>query len=234
MYRHLFFRPDLRDCILEDRCLLATPNLGVILLTTSGFTLIIPFPGANTSAAGSLGSAGPSGGTASSVSGVPIPTSLYVTGSNGISSLRPGNITGVPSLAGGTTGAGGISVTVQVGSGADDASAPQTNNVVTPATVADPTLRTLLPPIGGSISSSSSAVLPPGQSYQDTAPVPPPPPLSTAFPVAPAPSSSGSGMYSPNPQMGAPTLGPMSRSRGVSSPLPGSMVPASPMMPGNN
>src|SRR6516165_2477485 len=67
MKSRLLFRPDLTDCILEDRSLLATPNLGIIILTSSGYALITPFPGANSSAGGSLGSNGPSGGSASGV-----------------------------------------------------------------------------------------------------------------------------------------------------------------------
>jgi hypothetical protein len=41
-------------------------------------------------------------------------------------------------------------------------------------------------------------------------------------------------MYAPNPQLGAPTLGPFNRARSMSSPLPGSMVPVNPLLPGNN
>ena len=42
--------------------------------------------------------------------------------------------------------------------------------------------------------------------------------------------------YAPNPQAGAPTLGPfnLNRSGGMANPIPGSLVPVSPMMPGNN
>ena len=103
MNSHLAFRPDLNNCILEERSLLAT-NFGVIVLTTSGLSFNIPFPGANNAAGGSLASGGAAAGSASSVSGVPVPTSLYITGSFGISSLRPGNITGNPGI-GGATGA---------------------------------------------------------------------------------------------------------------------------------
>jgi len=227
------FRPDLRDCILEERSLLATPNLGIILLTTSGFTLITPFPGANTSAAGSLGSSGPSGGTASSVSGVPIPTSLYVTGSNGISSLRPGNITGVPSLSGGAPGAGGISLTIQVGSGANDASGVATNNVVSLTTVGDPTGPTFIQ-IGGTIPTTSSPPLPLGQPPRATNPLTPSAGNGVLNQTAPGPGSMGGGMYTPNPQSGAPTLGPFNRGRSMTGPLPGSLVPVTPLLPGNN
>ena len=98
MNNRLMFRPNLVDCILEERMAPAIANLATIILTTTGFTLIEGFPGANSSGAGSVGSN--SGATsAASVSGVATPTSLYITGTQGISSLRPGNITGVPSLA---------------------------------------------------------------------------------------------------------------------------------------
>ncbi len=39
------FRPDLQDCLLEDRLSPVVSNLGVIVLTTGGFYLLIPFPG---------------------------------------------------------------------------------------------------------------------------------------------------------------------------------------------
>jgi hypothetical protein len=234
-------KPDLDNCRLEDRTLPAIPNLGIFVLTQSGYALITPFPGANTSAAGSLGSSGPSGGSASSVSGVLIPTSLYITGNGGISSLRPGNITGVPSLAGGAAGAAASGITIQVGSGADEANGPSgsgsgaTANVVSLTTVADPTQRPLFIQIGTTSSASSSPVLPPGQSYRDTAPVPPPMPLGVVNQSATGTSgSSNSGMYMPNPQMGAPTLGPFNSNRGMNNGLPGSLVPVMPMLPGNN
>ena len=40
------FRPDLNDCGLEDRLAPVIANLGVIVLTTGGYMLLIPFPGA--------------------------------------------------------------------------------------------------------------------------------------------------------------------------------------------
>ena len=151
MNNRLMFRPDLNECILEDRPLMAISNFGIILLTTSGLTLVTPFPGASSSAAGSLGSGSGGGGSSASVSGLPVPTSLYITGSGGISSLKPGNITGNPSTAGGAAAAGGVSLSIQVGSGADTAGGPTlnivaggaTNNLVGLFTVADPTVRTM-------------------------------------------------------------------------------------------
>jgi hypothetical protein len=37
-----------------------------------------------------------------------------------------------------------------------------------------------------------------------------------------------------NPQLGAPRLGPFNNPRGMSSSMPGSLVPVTPMLPGNN
>ena len=129
MNNRLMFRPDLTNCMLEDRTLLAIQNLGLIVVTTSGLVLITPFPGASSSASGSLGSSGPSSGAAASVSGLPQPTSFYITGTSGMSSLKPGNLTGLPSLAGGAgAAAGGAVISGIVGSGADTAGGP-TNNI---------------------------------------------------------------------------------------------------------
>ena len=238
MNSHLMFRPDLRDCVLEERALLAIANFGIVILTTNGLSFITPFPGANSSGAAS----GPASTSSSSVSGVPIPTSLYVTGSGGISSVKPGNITGVPSLAGGGAGAAGSAGTIQVGSGADTSDGPAvkisaggaTNNVVGLSSVADPTARPTITVIGGVTPSSSSAVLPPGQSYRDSAPV------AAASPMGVI-NQSGSGMNSmnsygssaPDPQLGCPTLGPFNSSRGLRGGMPGSLVPVTPMLPGN-
>ena len=41
------FHPDLPACELEDRVLPVVANLGVIVLTTGGYVLMIPFPGAS-------------------------------------------------------------------------------------------------------------------------------------------------------------------------------------------
>jgi hypothetical protein len=179
------------------------------------------------------------------VSGVAVPTSLYITGTGGISSLKPGNITGVPSLAGGATGQGGSGLSIQVGSGADTAGGPTnsvsaggaTNNTVGLASVADPTTNPIITVIGGNASSGSgSPILPPGQSYRDSAPVNP------AGTNSSTPNSSmngtggmGGNSYSPDPTLGAPKLGPSGSNRGgMINPIPGSLVPVSPMMPGMN
>jgi hypothetical protein len=42
MNNRLMFRPDLMECILEDRALMAIANLGLIIQTTSGLALITP------------------------------------------------------------------------------------------------------------------------------------------------------------------------------------------------
>jgi hypothetical protein len=231
------FRPNLLDCILEERIAPAIANFGVIILTTTGYSLLIPFPGANSS--GSVSGAGGQGVATSAqpVSGVAQPTSFYITGFNGISSVRPGNITGVPSLAGGATVAAGAGLSIQVGSGTDDASAPQSNGgapsgVVSLATVADPTLRPLTTPIGIVSTGSSSPVLPPGQSYRDNAPVPPPTPYGVIPPPqAPSPSGMGGDPFAPNPMSGAPTLGPGATMRSAGGVMPGTVAP---MPPGIN
>ncbi len=241
MNSRLAFRPDLTNCVLEQRALLAIANLGIIVVTTSGLALITPFPGASSSASGSLGSGGGSGSSAASVSGMPQPTSMYMTGTGGISSLKPGNLTGLPSLAGGAGAtAGGASVSIAVGSGADTAGGPTnvignggaTNNVVSLTTVADPTQRATFTFIGGPSTSTNSPVLPPGQTYRDSAPVPPPTPMGVLNQSGSSGMSGGS--LAPNPQLGAPRLGPFNSNRGMTSPLPGSMVPVTPMLPGNN
>jgi hypothetical protein len=238
MNNRLMFRPNLVDCILEERIAPAIANLATIILTTSGFSLVEAFPGANTNASSTSVST-----SAASVSGVPTPTSLYITGSQGISSLKPGNLTGVPSLAAGAITGAGVSISVAVGSGADAAGGPTnnvsnggaTNNVVGRSTVADPTANPTMTTIGGALSGSSSPVLPPGQSYHDSAPVA----ASGSLNTVPQSATAGPGMsadpFAPNPQSGAPTLGPfMNRSGGMANPIPGSLTPLSPMMPGNN
>ena len=244
MNNRLTFRPNLVDCLLEERVAPAIANLATIILTTSGLTLIEAFPGANNSGAGSLGASSSGGGSAASVSGAAVPTSLYITGTGGISSLRPGNITGVPSLAAGaTTATSGITLSIQVGSGADTAGGPTvqvsnggaTNNVVGLSTVADPTSNPLMTIIGGTSSGSGSPVLPPGQSYRDNAPVQPTGPLSTVPQSATSGPAMSTDPYAPNPQMGAPRLGPFNGNRGgMVNPIPGSLVPLAPMFPGNN
>ena len=245
MNDRLMFRPNLNDCILEDRALMAT-NLGLIVLTTSGLTLLTPFPGANSSGAGSLGSNGGGGGSASSVSGLPIPTSFFITGSGGFSSFRPGNITGLSSVGGSSapSAGAGVGLSIQVGSGADTAGGPTvqisgagaTNLVVSRATVADPAAPSVFTFIGGPSTSTNSPVLPPGQTYRDSAPVPPPVPMGIASQPAAGTGSTNSGGLPGglNPQLGAPRLGPFNSVRGMNSTMPGSLVPVTPLLPGSN
>ena len=146
------FHPDLQDCELEDRLLPVIANLGVIVLTTGGYVLMIPSPG------------------------VAIPTSFFMTGSGGISSIQPGNITGVPSLAAtGTAGSsGGAGATITVGSGANDATAASIP-LVTRNTIANDAL--VSRPQIGRPSGDRSPVLPVGQFYRggvpETVPAPP-------------------------------------------------------------
>ena len=44
MINRLMFRPNLVDCILEERVAPAIANLATIILTTNGLTLIEGFP----------------------------------------------------------------------------------------------------------------------------------------------------------------------------------------------
>jgi hypothetical protein len=152
----LKFQPDLHASELEDRLVPAGPNLGVIVLTTSGYVLTTPF-------AGAAYPGGPTGGTA-------IPTSFVMTGNGGISSMQPGSIAGVTGVtATGTTGSnGGASGTISVGSGANDASAPNIPPV-TRNTIANDALVPL--PRIGSVVGDRSAPLPRGQVYRGGLPV---------------------------------------------------------------
>jgi len=162
------FRPDLGDCVLEDRLMPVIANLGVIVLTTGGYVLLIPFPGAFVSPALLASSSGPP--SAASVSGTPINTPFFVMGAGGLSSVQPGNITGVPSLGSvaPTSSAGRPVVNINVGSGANDATALNIPSV-TQTTFANDLLNP--PPIiGGQPSGDSSPVLPRGQSYRGAAP----------------------------------------------------------------
>jgi hypothetical protein len=171
-----------------------------------------------------------------------MPTSLYITGANGLSSLKPGNITGVPSLGAAATGPGGAALSFQIGSGSDTANGAPV--AVSRNVVADPTqLPVFNNLIQGPSATSGDAGLPAGQTYRDTAPVPPPMPLGVLSPTGSSSSSTsmtapatGNSAYSgPNPQLGAPTLGRFgAASRGMlNTPLPGSIGPAVPI-PGNN
>ena len=159
----LKFRPDLLASELEDRLLPVISNPGVMVLTTGGYVLLTPSLG---------GPASPGGWTG----GVDIPTGFFMTGSGGISSMQPGNNTGVPGLAAtgpaGPSGAAGA--TIIVGSGANDANGPIVPALVTRNTIANDALNP--PPRIGRPSGDLSPVLPAGQVYRggvpETAPAP--------------------------------------------------------------
>ncbi|MGP0064282.1 MAG: hypothetical protein ACLQGP_11865 [Isosphaeraceae bacterium] len=231
------FRPDLRDCVLEDRLAPVISNLGVIALTTGGFMLLIPFPGAFVTPSGSA--IGPGPGSSSSVSGTPVNVPFFVLGGGGISSALPGNITGVPSLgAGGPAGStGGISVTINVGSGADEATNPVIP-LVTRNTIANDLLNP--PPlIGGQPSGDTSAPLPAGQGGASVTPAPAPaapPPTSGAAsgPAMPPPGSSLNGPYLRLPSLfpgGFPPIFPLGSQPGTAS---GAPTPSTPLPPPGN
>jgi hypothetical protein len=142
------FHFDLQACELEDRLLPVIANLGVIVLTTGGYVLMIPYPGA----------------------------------AGGISSMQPGNITGIPGLAGtGTSLSSGIAgPTINVGSGANDANAPSIplvtrNTIANDAVVPRPQI--------GRPSGDGSPVLPVGQIYRGGVP--------EIVPVTPASATPG-------------------------------------------
>jgi hypothetical protein len=208
MKRRWDLKPNLLDCILEQRLVpAAITNLGVIALTTSGLSLVTPFPGASNSASGSLGSSSGGGSTtAASVSGAAMPTSFYITGKNGISTFAPGNFTGNPAVGGAVGTATGPGGTIQVGSGADDASAPvlptnaSSRNTPGDNGAAAPTLAY----IGSVSSTSSSSVAPSGPAGQtQSAPVPSLPPLGVVIPGSPT-GTTGNSTNPMNPQAGAP------------------------------
>jgi hypothetical protein len=208
MKRSWDLKPNLLDCILEMRIVPAPMNnLGVIALTTNGFALVTPFPGASNNASGSGGSSN----TAASVSGAAMPTSFYITGKNGISSFAPGNFTGNPSVGGAVTGAsGGTGLSIQVGSGSDDASAP-----VLPTSASSRSnpgdsgnAAPILAYIGQVSSSSSSSDTSTTQGTQtQAAPVPPAPPMGIVIPGSPTGNMpGGNSPMNQNQQLGAPRL----------------------------
>src|ERR1017187_7044110 len=163
MQRHQGLRSDLDDCVLEDRVAPAVTNLGVMVLTTSGYVLVIPFPGAYVVPGTASGGFGPN--TAGGVSGVPINTSFFIMGFGGMSSVQPGNFTGFPSLvlAGSASSSGGATVMIGAGTGANDAASvsipPVTRN-----TIANDRLNPL--PVIGGVSTYQSPFLPAGQLYR--------------------------------------------------------------------
>jgi hypothetical protein len=165
MNTHWVFHPELTDCTLENRLVPAVSNLGVIVLTTGGYTLVTPFPGAS----GLAASTGPGGMLANPC--------FFVSGSGGISSAQPGNMTGLPSgnAPTSTTPANtNGSVTINVGSGATSVLSLTTVNSVSRNTIANDALPPR-PLIGGQPSGDHSPILPPGQTYRGTPAATPPP-----------------------------------------------------------
>jgi len=197
----------------------------VIVLTTGGFALLTPFPGAFVSPASLASSSGPP--TAAGVSGTPINAPFFIMGSGGLSSVQPGNITGVPSLglAGLTRAAAGPTSTINLGSGANDASALNIPSV-TRNTIANDVLNP--PPIiGGQPSGSNSPVLPPGQSYRGTTPTAAPRAATGGQAGASAPPS---GVVSTPPTPYPPSVVPLVF---PFKPPAGSMIPGVGSPPGS-
>jgi hypothetical protein len=169
------YRPDLRDCELEDRLVPATPSLGATVLTTGGYALLLsPFPVIASSPFGASGTPG-------------FLTQSVMTGSVGSPGVPPGNGTSAsgPVTTAPTGSNGGAAVTIVIGSGADDASAPIIP-LVTRNTIASDVLNAA--PVIGRMSGDRSAVLPPEQVYQDGVPVTGPAGASTKAPGLPAAS----------------------------------------------
>lgn len=200
-------KPNLLECILEDRIVPAPMNnLGMIVQTTSGLTLVTPFPGAvNMSAMAGGGSST----TAASVSGTAMPTSMYMT-SRGISQFMPGNMTGNPLVGGVAGSSGGVSITIKVGSGADEAGGPVGTT---------PAMSRTNPAYGGNAPSVMAYIGQPGTSSgttngtnvtnpQASAPVPALAPMGVTIPGSPtgAEGPNGSPTNPMGPQLGAPRM----------------------------
>jgi hypothetical protein len=134
MKPQLKYCPDLRVCMLEDRFVPVSPNLGpgTIVLTTGGFVLTSAFPG------------------------IAIPASFVITGSAGISGVQPGNGTGAPTSPTGSSG--GATAMIFVGSGANDILGPIIPRV-TRNTIANDAL-TPAPQIGRVLGDRSGALPP--------------------------------------------------------------------------
>jgi hypothetical protein len=191
MKARLKYRPDLRDCELEDRLVPVIPNFGMISLTTDGYVLISVFPGIPVDPAGLIGATAiPEMGAGVLVSyggdlistfsgfatdptsslGGPGLTSLGTTISEGISEIQAGSGTGIPGLAAMTlTGSkGGANGPIVVGSGANDATAPIID-LVTRNTIANDARNAA--PLIGRVSGDRSDVLPLEQVYRGGLPV---------------------------------------------------------------
>jgi hypothetical protein len=205
MKRSWDLKPNLLDCILEERIAPAIANLGVIVVTTSGLSLVTPFPGASNNASG----AGGTQTTAASVSGAAMPTSFYITGNRGISSFMPGNFTGNPSVGGAVVGSTGVGLTIQVGSGADQAGGPSSaasSSRMNPGSDgASAPIMAYIGSVSSGSGSSSASMSSQGGTQQQSAPVPSLAPTGVAIPGSPTGTSPGAGQQM-NQQFGAPRL----------------------------
>jgi hypothetical protein len=118
MTDRLAFHPDLNECRLEERLLLAySPSIPGTIFTTGGYVILTTPPGLSsnlsTMSSNSPGSSGSPGGN-----GGNMPTSFNISGF-GPSSFTIGNVTGYPALAGGAAASRGGGST-SIGSGAND------------------------------------------------------------------------------------------------------------------
>lgn len=102
------------------------------------------------------------------MSGTPINTPFFIMGTGGISSVQPGNMTGLPNLGSVplTSSNGGSGLIINVGSGTNDATALNIPPVTRNSLGND--LLNPMPLIGGQPSGDNSPILPPGQSYRAT------------------------------------------------------------------
>ncbi len=199
-------KPNLLDCILEDRIVPASMNnLGLIVQTTSGLALVTPFPGAVNLA--SLAGAG-AASSAASVSGTAMPTSFYMT-SRGISSFSPGNMTGNPAIAGLISDAEGGGSTIRVGSGADEAGGPSStaaSSRTNPATNGQTQgIMAYIGQVSSTAGNSASDAASSDATKSKTAPVPSLPPSGTVIPGSPT-GNSPTAPASMTPSFGAPRL----------------------------
>ena len=194
MKRSWDLKPNLLDCILEERIAPAIANLGVIVVTTSGLSLVTPFPGASNNASGCRrhadhGGERERGGDADE---------LLHHGQSRDLVVHAGQLHG---QSVGRRGGGrlerGVGLTIQVGSGADQAGGP----VSTPASsrtnpASDGATAPIMAYIGSvsSGSGSSTSSMGNGQGTQlQTAPVPSLPPTGVAIPGSPAGDVAGCG-----------------------------------------
>lgn len=215
------YHSELVDWILDDRCLPVIPNLGVVVLTTGGFVLMIPFPGAMTTLAGASTPVGPN--LAIGFSGTPFNVPFYILGTGGISSALPGNITGYPALAAGRSveSSTAVNPVIYVGSGSDEATGPPIP-LVTRNTIANDRLNPL-PVIGGATASTSS-LLPPAPSAAvnpASAPAPSPASGTSGGPTMPPPGSSLRGGFVRFPSLfpGLPAAGSAGATTGGFGPV---------------